>query len=339
MKYQLQVYTPDWKGLWDDAIEQVRQSSFLFKRDFMDYHSDRFQDISVLFLNTEGRVVACFPANVSRSEAHTVESHGGLTYGGLLTLPEVTAEVTCEMMETLWLYYQGLGYKQLRYKSVPHIYRRYPAEEDLYALYRLGARLVARSISSVIDLRQPYTLSKLRKRKVKKAQKYGLTRTGNLVYLSDFWQMLAEVLQQRHGTLPVHSLEELQLLCERFPERIRLCTVHADTTLLPATEVQTTETLCAPSKTMVAGCLLFLTDKVVHVQYIAANDLGCEIGALDWLFDQLIQDAQASAEHVPFFDFGISTEAGGQVLNGGLIFQKEGFGARAICYDTYAIQS
>ncbi|MFR1987241.1 MAG: hypothetical protein ACLS29_03385 [Prevotellamassilia sp.] len=146
------------------------------------------------------------------------------------------------------------------------------------------------------------------------------------------------MLQQRHGTLPVHSLEELQLLCERFPERIRLCTVHADDPFACNGSADDRNSLCT-LETMVAGCLLFLTDKVVHVQYIAANDLGCEIGALDWLFDQLIQDAQASAEHVPFFDFGISTEAGGQVLNGGLIFQKEGFGARAICYDTYAIQS
>ena len=37
------------------------------------------------------------------------------------------------------------------------------------------------------------------------------------------------------------------------------------------------------------------------------------------------------------FDFGISTEQGGRYLNEGLIFQKEGFGARTVVYDTYEL--
>ena len=37
------------------------------------------------------------------------------------------------------------------------------------------------------------------------------------------------------------------------------------------------------------------------------------------------------------FDFGISTENGGEFLNQGLIFEKEGFGARSVCYDVYAL--
>ena len=36
-----------------------------------------------------------------------------------------------------------------------------------------------------------------------------------------------------------------------------------------------------------------------------------------------------------YFDFGISTEHNGRLLNEGLIYQKEGFGGRGICYDTY----
>ena len=39
-----------------------------------------------------------------------------------------------------------------------------------------------------------------------------------------------------------------------------------------------------------------------------------------------------------FIDFGISTEQGGTVLNEGLIKQKEGFGGRAVVYDTYELE-
>ena len=53
---------------------------------------------------------------------------------------------------------------------------------------------------------------------------------------------------------------------------------------------------------------------------------------LDLLFENLINEKY---NHKEFFDFGQSTEQMGAVLNENLIFQKEGFGARGVCYDTY----
>jgi hypothetical protein len=70
------------------------------------------------------------------------------------------------------------------------------------------------------------------------------------------------------------------------------------------------------------------------VQYICASEKGKEVGALDLLFAELLDDVYRS---VPCFDFGISTEDDGRYLNTGLIEQKEGFGARAIMHDFYAI--
>ena len=40
-----------------------------------------------------------------------------------------------------------------------------------------------------------------------------------------------------------------------------------------------------------------------------------------------------------WIDFGISTEERGQRLNEGLASYKEGFGARAVNYDTYALST
>ena len=85
---------------------------------------------------------------------------------------------------------------------------------------------------------------------------------------------------------------------------------------------------------IVAGTVMYVTDNVAHSQYIAASEQGRDYGALDLLFSKLITDVFAAHR---YFDFGISTEQGGRFLNEGLMFQKEGFGARAVVYDTYEI--
>lgn len=50
------------------------------------------------------------------------------------------------------------------------------------------------------------------------------------------------------------------------------------------------------------------------------------------LFNHIINEVYANR---CIFDFGKSTEQAGAFLNRNLIFQKEGFGGRGVCYDTY----
>ena len=79
--------------------------------------------------------------------------------------------------------------------------------------------------------------------------------------------------------------------------------------------------------------MIFDTGQVIHTQYIASTDEGKAEGALDLLFDKLINNNVYPS--ALYFDFGKSTENGGHYLNNNLIFQKEGFGGRGVCYDTY----
>ena len=58
------------------------------------------------------------------------------------------------------------------------------------------------------------------------------------------------------------------------------------------------------------------------------------MGAQDVIIDYLIDDYYKGKK---YFDFGISTEKLGQVLNLGLISHKEGFGARATVNDFYQL--
>jgi len=314
-------YKDTHKDVWDAVVRESRNGTFLLFRDYMDYHKDRFADVSLIFCNEKDKPFACLPASGGKG-GQPVCSHAGLTYGGLLLSPSATATDARRALASAAAYYAEHGYNQLVYKPVPHIYHRTPSEEDLYWLFRAGAELKSRAISTAVSLRDPLPLSQLRKRKAAKAKRLGLhvCEGGGDEDDSDwqaFWQVLDWVLKEYHGTRPVHSLEEILLLHSRFPHSIRLFTVKN------------------AAGSVVAGCVAFVSCQVVHIQYIASGEEGRQGGALDLLFAQLIERYRESGKS--YFDFGISTEQGGLHLNEGLIFQKEGFGGRAVCYDTYSV--
>lgn len=308
-------YRSEQADIWNAFVRNSRNGTFLFDRAFMEYHSDRFEDGSLLFYaNDELRAV--FPANLKR-KGDEVQSHGGLTYGGLILAPRASIQDAREAFIALASLYQREGFHRLRYKPVPHIYHKYPAEEDLYWLFRAEASLAERTVSTALDL-QSHLSRELWHRKLKKKATESLVfEKDNQKQLPEFWTIVNEVLSQRHHTTPVHSVTEIELLSGRFPENIHLYT---------ATD----------QGRVIAGCLAFVTQTTFHVQYMEAGEEGRQRRALDWLIRILIPLAREAG--LRFFDFGISTEEGGAILNDGLIYQKEGFGGRAICYDTYTVE-
>ena len=201
------------------------------------------------------------------------------------------------------------------YKPTPYIYHQYPAEEDLYGIFCHNGKLLTRGLSSTIPLTHPIKIKESRKSGIRKAISNSL-HISKSSEIEPFWNILNYVLTTYHDTRPVHNVEELKYLMSRFPKEIQLYVVKS-------------------KEEVVAGCLLFLMPQVVHVQYIAASDKGKESGALDLLFHYLIYE---KFKDTPYLDFGVSTEHGGLILNEGLEFQKEGFGGRGVCYDSYELR-
>jgi hypothetical protein len=192
-----------------------------------------------------------------------------------------------------------------------------PAEEDLYALFKVcGAELISREISTTIaynDSVQCFTES--RRSGMRKAIRNGLIVTESDNF-TDFWRILSDNLAEKYDAKPVHSLEEIQLLKSRFPKNISLFMASmADGTPL-------------------GGAIIYDSSPVAHTQYISASPEGKRLGALDLLFYHIINNVYAKSVY-KYFDLGTSTREGGKVLNEPLIFQKEGFGGRGVCYDTY----
>ena len=302
-------YEPQSASEWNAFVAESKNGTFLFDRRYMDYHSDRFADSS-LMVYRDGRLFALLPAN---REGDVLCSHRGLTYGGLVTGPSATASAVVEAFEAVNAYLLGEGLRRVVYKAVPWIYHRVPAEEDLYALFRVcRARLVARDISSAIM--QPHRLKWHRDRR------YGINRCRNngvAVELSDdfegFWPVLEDNLMRSHGARPVHSLGEIRLLKSRFPDNILLYVARRDGRVL-------------------GGTVLYVTPQVVHAQYISASAEGKALRVIDAIYDRILNGDFADCL---YFDFGKSTEDCGRVLNESLIYQKEGFGGRGVCYDWY----
>ena len=305
-------YTSELREEWNRFVATSRNGNFLFDRNFMDYHSDRFCDCSLLFYE-HNRLVALLPANYDAA-SRTVHSHQGLTYGGLIMSHRLTTKGVMEAFRLMQQYFhESLQAERIIYKPIPYIYNRYASEEDLYALFRCGATLHSRGISSCIELQRRIPITESRKSGLRKAADLTVRETDDV---EGFWTILDSVLTTSHNVHPVHSTSELRLLMSRFPDRIRLFGTFSD------------------DGRMLAGSLVFDFGDTIHTQYLASSDEGKATGALDRLIMALITDIYPDR---CYLDFGISTEQGGRVLNEGLIFQKEGFGARGICYDSYEI--
>lgn len=285
----------------------------LHLRGYMDYHSDRFSDCSLIACR-KGIPAAILPANIT-GEGHMV-SHQGLTYGAWLT-PACHFDGTDMLyLFEAWLEWcRSHGISGIFYKAVPNIYHRLPADEDLYALFRFGATPWYTNLSSAIRLRNNPGFNTLQRRHLRKASTLTpwIRETDSA---EEFMPVLEECLRQRHASAPVHTGGELQKLKDTFHDGIRLF-------------------MCGTGSDTEAEVCIYHTYGVAHCQYIATTEAGRSNGTLSYLMRHLITDIFASAR---YFDFGTSNEASGMILNSGLLHQKYGLGGRGIAYQAFKIE-
>lgn len=301
------------KEVWNAFNLKSKNPLFMFDRNYMDYHSDRFTDHSLMFYSDD-KLIAIFPAS---EKDGVLNSHGGLTYGGFISDSGMKQHSMIECFERLMAYAKGNGICRITYKAIPHIYHEQPAEEDRYALFLAGAKPVKLEASTVINLKAPIKMPKGRKAQISRAKREGVV-VQELTEHSDFCRFIElenTVLQEYHDARAVHTGDELALLHDRFPGQIHLIGALKEGNLI-------------------AGTVVFEYGQTVHTQYMAANNEARVIGALDLAVSTAIEKYKADKL---WFDFGKSTEGDGTLLNNGLISQKEGFGGRTNVYETWEI--
>ena len=315
MNLTLQRYTPAHEHAWDEFCTQAGNATLLHTRRFLSYHGNRFVDTSLLIFEDE-RLIGLLPAAVDPTDPCRIISHPGATFGGLVHQGRLYGTRMLSAMQALCAHYRAYHFTRLLYKAIPYHYLQRPAQDDLYALFRCAARRIRCDLSCAIDLTRQRRLSERRRRSLKKAQKFVQT-SATPERLAAFWAVLDDNLARRHDACPVHSLAEITLLRDRFPEHIVLRTATID-------------------GRVEAGVLLFNTADVWHAQYIAASARAHETCALDLVFDTLIAEARATG--IRYFDFGTSNEQAGQVLNEGLYRFKSEFGGSGVVHEFYELE-
>jgi hypothetical protein len=302
--------------LWDELASESWNGTFLHERQFLAYHGDRFRDLSCVVEDDRNQIIGVFPAALDPDDSLTAVSHPGLTYGGMVHKGGLRGIPMLDALQGICSLYRQMSIRRLLYKPVPYIYHAVPSADDLYALFRLGAMRYRCDLSAAIDLDSRQKPNTLRRRDLAKARKAGLSITSGPQWLEPFWSVLTANLITKHGTRPVHTLEEITYLQERFPEQIRCVAAALDQRVL-------------------AGVVLFETPRVVHVQYSASTAEGNSVGASTAVMNYAMGEGIRPGAR--YFDFGVSNEQEGRILNEGLYGFKASFGAGGVAQEFYEV--
>ena len=312
-KYIVKRYETKNYSDWNAFISISKNATFLFNRGFMEYHSDRFEDFSLMIYD-EDKLVSILPANRIDD---TIYSHQGLTYGGLVFQNNIKLGNSIAIFRDILIYLNENQIDKFNLKLIPSMYCNGFSEEIEYSLFLLKAQLIRRDCLSVLDLTKSYSISKTRMESIRKGLK------NNLVIIEElnfelFWnEILIPNLDKKYSAKPVHSIEEITKLQITFPNNIRHFNVY-------------------DGNNIVAGTTIFISENVVHPQYISGNIQKNELGSLDYLYDYLIKVVFKDKK---YFDFGPSHEENGLKINEGILYWKESFGAKTTVQDYYEIET
>ena len=108
----LTPYNKEREAEWNEFVAHSKNGTFMLDRRYMDYHSDRFEDYSLMFY-LRGRLYALLPANKKEDK---LQSHMGLTYGGLVMDAKTTAALTVSLFNELNDYLRQHGFSKVLYK-------------------------------------------------------------------------------------------------------------------------------------------------------------------------------------------------------------------------------
>jgi hypothetical protein len=298
MKLHFEYYTPEKQKLWDDFVRQSFNGTFLHLRSYMDYHSDRFDDASLLIFDN-AKLIGLLPAHRDRNVLY---SHRGLTYGGWIKKDSFPAGTQIKIWNGLLFFLKENGYKDLHLKEIPLFYYKHLTEANRLAFQSAGTP-VHTDWFWIFDTRKnkEKLLNRNRRRHLESARHIRVKESNDW---DAFWEILQENLRERHQARPVHTKDEIRLLAGRFPEQIRLFGAF-------------------DNNRMIAGTTVYFHRNVLHFQYLSALPSGADRNAADKLAWEIIS---SHYKLFPFISLGTATSPEGNI-NRPLAYWKYSLGA------------
>ncbi|CAA9200164.1 FemAB family protein [Flavobacterium collinsii] len=312
MKYTVRNYHKGDYEIWNAFVAQAKNATFLFHRDFMEYHQDRFEDFSLLVFEND-KLKAILPANKA---GNSVYSHQGLTYGGLIFSNKLKAENAALILDAILAYLKETAVATFYYKPIPNFYFPEGNQEMDFFLFKNNAVLVQKEMNLAVNLKLPLRISKSKLKHFRRIENLYLEIVEEQ-YFQPFWELILEPrLLEKFDAKPVHKLKEIDFLKQKFPHNIKQYSVYQNDEII-------------------AGITIFETENVVKSQYGATSEKGEQVRALDFLFINLIHKYKRKGKH--FFDMGIVNGENEKGFNSGLLTQKEELGCTIYNQDFYKI--
>lgn len=319
MNIEIEQYHDSMAESWDDFVWNSNNGTIFQTRKFLNYHPvGRFEDKSLIF-KRKNQLIALFPATV-RYEKHRkiLSSHRGASYGGIVTRSTISIKDSFYIVESLIAYAQANDFKGIDLTPPPQIYFKKPTNYIDFALVVNGFGYKKREVSSVIPLffdqnEVLNTFTPESRRAVRRAVKLGVTVHESDQY-ENFYDILKNNLKMRHNVRPTHTLDEILLLKQIYPERIRLFGAFLE------------------DGRMIAGVIMFnCNEKVTLAFYISHNEAFQKYRGVNYLFFEII--TWAISQDFDYLDFGIFTVD--MDPNWGLGRFKESFGALGVFRDSF----
>lgn len=313
MNFRFETYHSNHYSLWNHFIQNCDNATFLFHRDFMEYHRDRFTDASILVFQNEKLIAVC-PANRVENQWY---SHQGLTYGGLILENKFNTDELGNLILELLAFLRNKNYVSANIKTIPQFYGNGLLLKLRHQLVKHEAIVYRSDMVLAIDYSQPLKIHKTKIKHYKRNLNLGfeIKETSDF---SSFWNdILLPRLQEKHQVKPVHSLEEIQYLRSKFPEQIKQFNLYKEETLL-------------------AGITIFDTGNVVKSQYGATSLKGEKYRAIEYLFIHLIHQYKNQGKR--YFSMGTVTEQNDLGYNSGLLKQKEELGCSLYLQDFLSLK-
>lgn len=310
-RYTVKRYCSDDFALWNDFISQATNATFLFDRNFMEYHADRFQDFSLLVFE-EDILQAVVPANCKDNQ---IFSHQGLTYGGFVFRNEFPIGQIETVLSETFSFLQSQGFVKCEIKAMLPFYAPDFHAEIQQVLSDKQAKITAQKMNLAIDFRTEYSISKSKLKHYRRLQSEGLV-VKKEADCTIFWQEVLEpLLLEKYQTKPLHSLAEINSLQSKFPNHIEQYNLYRDGEIL-------------------AGITLFKTATVIKSQYGATTENGKKFRALDYLFLYLIDSFK---DDYDYFDMGTVDDNSELGYNEGLLNQKKELGCSVYSQNIFQI--
>lgn len=303
---------------WDAFVAASDNGTIFHTRRFLSYHpAGRFPDAS-LRAEKNGRLFAVLPAAVIEREGRKIlTSHSGASYGGFAYDSTLNLKEAFELAEALQDHARDLGCTRVQLTPPPAIYRSVASDYFDFSLLQNGFSYLKRELSSVVALSpdEGAMLSRFRpeaRTAAAKAARAGL-EIAECERFEEYYGILRKNLKMRHGVTPTHTLDELLLLKQKFPAKVRLWGAFL-------------------GEKLIAGvCNFTANQRVVLAFYISHDEEYQEFRAVNLLFREIMK--RSAAEGFSWLDFGIFTV--NMEPNWGLARFKENFGARGIFRDTF----